>query len=205
MPLKAGSFEHARDCRYEQAAESPAGSGAAPPGETGDFARSRLLGRNRDRQPLPSLGAPALQNLASGLGAHSLPESVCSLAANAARLIRALHGGCSLFISGPMPGSRGGRRVGPSGNLGAAAGYRRDFRPVNGSLPPSLGPARRGPSTALHDKMRALVMPTYSDGSGVLTSGRSSMPGRALPRVLDGALSTVSTAPMYTHVLSERG
>src|SRR6185295_13733732 len=44
-----------------------------------------------DREPLPPLGAPPLQNLAAALGLHALAEAVCLGPAPPVRLIRPLH------------------------------------------------------------------------------------------------------------------
>jgi len=52
---------------------------------------TRLLGRNRDDQILPSFGPPTFQNDPSVTGLHPFAETVSPLSFDSARLISTFH------------------------------------------------------------------------------------------------------------------
>ncbi len=73
---------------------TPAGDECAPPSESSGHLgpSSRLLRRDRDRQPLATLGSPALQYIPPARRSHAGEEAVGSLAARVTRLKGSLHG-----------------------------------------------------------------------------------------------------------------
>lgn len=96
----------ARSTRWKSRPSSSLSDGLKPPvfavrsfDRPADTLRSRLLGRDRDGDPLATLRAASAENGAAALGLHSFPESVRSKPLDPARLKCPLHA-CGSSLSG---------------------------------------------------------------------------------------------------------